>query len=326
MYNLSSRSPWLCSRQPRLCYRKPAEKMLRCSAACDIHLVWKLRSWQNSCDEHVVSVQQRASHGMLQLCAPIHRSSRQLKRNYEARCLNPDPYLFILVTGERAEQLMHTNHAMRVRSFWFRGRGRQKRQVVVRLDLGEGSKSNAAFCDFAILLNLTLTPHAFWYFWLDYGQNPSTSPRARWLTAMPASLWPQLALILATSCFLAIFMITQSSASNINGDFFCNANGAPSYFATRDGFYEPFWDPKLFFNFNVPFGHLSYTSAKIIDACWDLAFARGGQALVGLLSYRVIRRSLALVMEQSPVAMPLATAICCENGNLTLLGRLFHSF
>lgn len=139
-------------------------------------------------------------------------------------------------------------------------------------------------------------------------------------------LWPQLVLILTTSCFLAVFMVTQSSASNANGDFFCNANGAPSYFATREGFYEPFWDPKLFFNVNVPFGHLSYTSAKIIDACWDLAFARGGQALAGLLSYRVIRRSLALVMEQSPVAIPLATAICCENGKLTLLGRTLHSF
>lgn len=76
----------------------------------------------------------------------------------------------------------------------------------------------------------------------------------------------------------------------------------------------------------MPFGKLSYTSAKIIDACWDLAFARDEQALVGLLSYRVIRRSLALVMEQSPIAMPLATAICCENGNLTLLGILLHNF
>jgi hypothetical protein len=92
----------------------------------------------------------------------------------------------------------------------------------------------------------------------------------------------------------------------------CNANGEAEEVAAN---YSPLWDIRLFFNVNMPvLGSLSYTEAKLIDACWDFLFGRGGQAITGLVAYRVLRHSLQLYMEDSVLPIPTVTSICCQQG------------
>jgi hypothetical protein len=117
---------------------------------------------------------------------------------------------------------------------------------------------------------------------------------------------------------LAIFAVTlylvgtSSQAYSIYGGMICNADGKVKEVSAG---YSPLWDIQLFFTINMPVsGHLSYTQAKMIDACWDFAFGRGGQALASIVAYRVLRHSVQLYMEDSWLPIPTVASICCHGG------------
>ena len=121
--------------------------------------------------------------------------------------------------------------------------------------------------------------------------------------------WQPLTLLVVTLGFTAGFYSNLKSSEYTN-EVVCDASGNIRR-AYLD--YNPLWDVSEFFSINMGFGgHLSYTQAKMIDACWDVLFGRGGQMIVGLTAYRVIRQSITLIMEQEAIPITTATTVCCQ--------------
>ncbi|RDW56502.1 hypothetical protein BP5796_13143 [Coleophoma crateriformis] len=73
------------------------------------------------------------------------------------------------------------------------------------------------------------------------------------------------------------------------------------------------------FEINIRTGKLSFTSAKIIDVCFDLVVGRGGQAGLAYLAYRVYSDVLVRITETGQVAYDLFAAIAlCPHDLLTI--------
>jgi hypothetical protein len=124
-------------------------------------------------------------------------------------------------------------------------------------------------------------------------------------------IWQPLTILVLTASFAGTFFAFKDPYASTNDLFYCNADGKVQMLVT--GGYKPFWDPDLFFTINVPVGeNLSFTLAKLIDAVWDLSVGRGGQMLAAWITYRVLRRSLTLVMESSAITIPTVTSVCCQ--------------
>ena len=67
-------------------------------------------------------------------------------------------------------------------------------------------------------------------------------------------IWQPLTLLVLTTSFTAAFFATydpRTTTSESKYFFFCNADGN---IETSDFSYEPFWDARLYFTVNVPFG------------------------------------------------------------------------
>lgn len=123
------------------------------------------------------------------------------------------------------------------------------------------------------------------------------------------SIWQPLTLFILILAFTIGFFTSSKAQAKTDSIFFCNADGnVESQWGHR---YLPLWDPKLFFTINVSYGKVSFTAAKIIDACWDAVIGRGGQLLFATLAYRTLRRSLRLVLERNKVPITTLTAVYC---------------
>jgi hypothetical protein len=133
--------------------------------------------------------------------------------------------------------------------------------------------------------------------------------------------WQPLALLLFAAFFVAFFFPARDHSFSSN-EIFCNANGKIAKQELGD--YKPLWDPKLFFTINISFGSLSFTAVKIIDACWDILVGRGGQLLMGIVAYRVIRRSFTLTMERQDVPISTVTSIYCGKIQLLAFWNLLY--
>ena len=125
--------------------------------------------------------------------------------------------------------------------------------------------------------------------------------------------WQSLAVFtLATTAWVVVilFVISQSCSRKDRDDLMCDPGGKITEVA-KD--YNPFWDTGSFFYVNMAvFDNLTYTQAKIIDSCWDLGIGRGGQALVGIVPYTVIRQSIKLTMEKTALPISTATSVCSQ--------------
>lgn len=129
-------------------------------------------------------------------------------------------------------------------------------------------------------------------------------------------IWQPLTILGLTTAFMSTFFAWKDPSASTNDLFYCNADGNIQMEET--GGYKPFWDINLFFTINVPVGeNLSFTLAKLIDAVWDLGIGRGGQLLVALVTYRVLRRSLTLVMESCKITIPTVTSVYCQQIGIT---------
>ncbi|KAL1582392.1 hypothetical protein WHR41_08894 [Cladosporium halotolerans] len=127
-------------------------------------------------------------------------------------------------------------------------------------------------------------------------------------------IWQPLLLLMLMTIFTATFYSYQDPFASSSDDFFCNADGNVQL--QNFGMYKPFWDPNLFFTINIPYGTFSFTAAKIIDAGWDLVVGRGGQMVAALMAYRILRRSLTLILENRPTPIGAVTAFCCQQVSL----------
>lgn len=103
---------------------------------------------------------------------------------------------------------------------------------------------------------------------------------------------------------LLIMTLYEDDIAHIDqqGYTFCKSNGLLPGTGLEDSFSE-------LFNINVAFGTLSFGTAKIIDLIWDVGVSRGGQALLGWITYRVNTASLLRLMETQPVSYDLYSSL-----------------
>jgi hypothetical protein len=137
-------------------------------------------------------------------------------------------------------------------------------------------------------------------------------------------IWKQALILMLTICFTGIFFSTRNPYKSTKGSFRCNAEGNVEK-QEESGVYNFLWDPNQYFTINITFGKLSFTSVKIIDACWDSVVGRGGQVLVGVLAYRVVRRSFALAMETCELKIGTVTSVYLDQIQLTSVWRLISA-
>lgn len=128
---------------------------------------------------------------------------------------------------------------------------------------------------------------------LSYAKRSSNIPRdgkCRFLY----DIWQPLILLTLTACFMLSFSTNYNPSASKNHDdlFFCNADGSIEEKTAQ--VYNPLWDPQMYFTINIAFGEFAFSVVKIIDALWDTIVDRGGQMIAGLVTYRVLRRSLTL--------------------------------
>lgn len=133
-------------------------------------------------------------------------------------------------------------------------------------------------------------------------------------------IWQPLALLLLTVCFTVTFFAIQDPYTPSQDEFFCNADGR--VVKQNVGEYKPLWDPKLYFTINMAWGTFSFTDVKIIDTCWDTVVGRGGQIVVALVAYRVLRRSLDLTMEDCAISFPTVTSLYCQQLQIASVWQL----
>jgi hypothetical protein len=128
-------------------------------------------------------------------------------------------------------------------------------------------------------------------------------------------IWQPLTVLVLAACFTGSFFAVKNPYPSTEDLFYCNADGNVQMLDAGD--YQPFWDPDLFFTINLPTAdNLTFTEAKLIDAVWDLGVGRGGQIIAAVITYRVLRRSLTLVMESCTVSIPTVTSVCCQQINV----------
>jgi hypothetical protein len=134
------------------------------------------------------------------------------------------------------------------------------------------------------------------------------------------NVWQPLTIFVLTTVFTASFFAAKNPFSSADGKFFCNADGS----VQPAGIYRLLWDSRLYFTINMSFGKFSFTTVKLIDACWDTLVGRGGQMLVAIVAYRVLRRSIALSMEICTYPISTVTAMFCQQIQLNSAWELLH--
>lgn len=140
-------------------------------------------------------------------------------------------------------------------------------------------------------------------------------------------IWQPSILLLLTAIFTIGFFTSKDPYPVADNVFFCNADGNVQNLGSTSLDYQPLWDTKLFFTVNMTaFKRLSFSAAKLIDACWDTLVGRGGQMLVAMLAYRVIRRSMTLTLESCDLAIPTVTSMYCQQIQITSVWQLMRNF
>ncbi|KAE9969476.1 hypothetical protein EG328_006839 [Venturia inaequalis] len=98
------------------------------------------------------------------------------------------------------------------------------------------------------------------------------------------------------ACIATSFALAISKAGRLNG--FCMPDGS---FNINPATYN-IWKTSGYFQITLGTGHLSFALAKFIDISFDVVVGRGGQAILALVSYRVLKQYITSTMEKSPVS------------------------
>jgi hypothetical protein len=123
------------------------------------------------------------------------------------------------------------------------------------------------------------------------------------------------------SLFLGYWMLilVLSWLLNVEGDQYCDPGGNFNINGSDDQ-----WVPKHFFQITVGFGDITFSQAKVIDICWDIVVARGGQGLLGLISYKIFTKALTYALEDPQVSVSYRTytALVFNEPSLTSVLKL----
>jgi hypothetical protein len=81
-------------------------------------------------------------------------------------------------------------------------------------------------------------------------------------------------------------------------------------------------DSSYFFVPNLAFGSYSFNVVKFIDITWDVVVGRGGQIILGYITYRVFNETLLYYMEFIPASFKLYALVAFQPTSLNTLGVL----
>jgi len=87
---------------------------------------------------------------------------------------------------------------------------------------------------------------------------------------------------------------------------------------------SPLWEKSQFLSITLAFGSFSFADAKAIDVAWDLVIGRGGQLMVTLVTYPILRRAFIHSIERHPASFHDFAALSFDkasSGSLWQLGR-----
>ena len=130
------------------------------------------------------------------------------------------------------------------------------------------------------------------------------------------------AIIVALIAFTAAYYgaATASTQTDEFIDVFCTPDGKAHVRTMFEAHhYNQYWDPALVLTVTLGFGNLNYGAARAIDVCWDLVVGRGGQVLLALVTYPVLRRSLRLYMETTSVHFDLYATLAFDKVSFAAL-------
>ncbi|KAF2026681.1 hypothetical protein EK21DRAFT_73622 [Setomelanomma holmii] len=103
----------------------------------------------------------------------------------------------------------------------------------------------------------------------------------------------------------------------------CQPNGVFDVFPEH----YRYWSKSGFFQITLGYGGLTFTQAKVLDVAWDIVCARGGQALVALISWHAFTNYVTTSMEVAPVTFSTYRTVFLQNESLVLaIPRLLRDF
>ncbi|KAI1620814.1 hypothetical protein EDD37DRAFT_653128 [Exophiala viscosa] len=99
----------------------------------------------------------------------------------------------------------------------------------------------------------------------------------------------------------------------------CNYDGT---FTPYDTPSKSLWDKAGFFDINVAWGEMGFSTAKFIDIFWDNAVGRTGQALIACVTYKVTSQYLDVAMQEGPIPYTTFESLAFVPPTLIRTGRL----
>lgn len=149
------------------------------------------------------------------------------------------------------------------------------------------------------------------------------TPKSSRKRCLPPPRWKVYLVLFAAVLSFAAVLVLAVAAEGASQDYLlrrdCYPNGMWRY---APGATWRIMDSSYFFSPNLAFGSLSFTAVKVIDVIWDLVVGRGGQLVLGYITYRVFNESLLYYMENHPTSYKLYTAVAFEPISLMALGAL----
>ncbi|KAF2502174.1 hypothetical protein BU16DRAFT_554248 [Lophium mytilinum] len=118
---------------------------------------------------------------------------------------------------------------------------------------------------------------------------------------------------------LALAICAESASQLILLQRDCYPNGMWSH---TPGATWRIMDSSYFFVPNLAFGEYSFNVVKVIDITWDVLVGRGGQLLLGYVTYRVFNESMVYWMESIPASFKLFASVAFAPTSLGTLGVL----
>jgi hypothetical protein len=82
------------------------------------------------------------------------------------------------------------------------------------------------------------------------------------------------------------------------------------------------WSRDSFFQITLDFGHLPFSTVKVIDIMWDVLVGRGGQLCLGFLVYKNFTKALVRIMERATVTYDMFWSINIEPTSVQSIYRM----
>ncbi|KAI8630873.1 hypothetical protein F5Y19DRAFT_473993 [Xylariaceae sp. FL1651] len=122
---------------------------------------------------------------------------------------------------------------------------------------------------------------------------------------------------------LLLFGLLPSLSLDTEHPSACHPDGAFNLFGQT---YNP-WAASGFFQINLGFGDLTFTSVKTIDIVWDVVVGRGGQAALAFVSWRVFTDYIATSVVKSPITYSTYITVFLQSGpSITSIYRLVKDY